>query len=84
MIGKLTYGASAVALIAATAVLAQPSQGDSKGGAEKQVCRTTVDTGSRLNRSRECHTAREWAELRRINRQDIEHVQNNRPMTDGE
>ena len=61
MIGKLFYGVCGVALVTGTAVLAQPSTGN----ANKQICRTTTDTGSRLGRTRSCHTAQEWEELRR-------------------
>ena len=84
MIGRISYGVCALALVATTAVMAEPSRTTAKNGAEKQICRTVADTGSRLNRSRECHTAREWTEMRRVNRMDIEHVQNTRPMSSGE
>jgi hypothetical protein len=77
MIGRFLYGACAVALVSTTAVMAQPS-GESGSDENKQICRSTADTGSRLGRSRECHTAREWAELRRQTQQTIDHVQNAR------
>ena len=77
MIGRLLYGVCAVTLVSATAVVAEPSN-NSNGNANKQICRTTADTGSRLGRSRECHTEQEWAELRRQTQQNIDRVQNAR------
>ena len=77
MIGRFLYGACALALVSATAVLAQPSN-STRNDANKQICRASADTGSRLGRSRECHTAAEWAELRRQTQQNIDHIQNAR------
>lgn len=77
MIGRILYGACALALMGTTAVMAEPS-GSSSGSANKQICRSTADTGSRLGRSRECHTEAEWAELRRQTQQNIDRVQNAR------
>jgi hypothetical protein len=77
----MLYGACAIALVTTTAVMAQPSGGgDSRSDANKQICRTMADTGSRLARSRACHTAQEWTELRRQTRQNVDHIQNARPM----
>src|SRR5256885_1170934 len=58
MIGRIVYGACALALVTTTAVMAEPS-GSSNNGANKQICRAIADTGSRLGHSRECHTAQE-------------------------
>ena len=80
MIGKILYGACAVALVTTTAVIAQPSASDTaKSAPNKQICRTISDTGSRLGRYRACHTAQEWIELRRQTKQNIDHIQNARP-----
>ena len=78
MIGKLMYGVCAVTLVGATAVMAEPST-SSSNGSNKQICRAAPDTGSRLGRSRICHTEQEWAELRRQTQQNIDRVQNSRP-----
>ena len=77
MIGRVMYGVCAVALVGATAVMAEPSN-NSGGSANKQICRAVADTGSRLGRSRECHTEQEWAELRRQTQQNIDRIQNAR------
>ena len=64
MIGRIVYGACAVALVATTAVMAQPSADTTaKSDANKQICRMIGDTGSRLGRYRACHTAQEWRNL---------------------
>ena len=68
MIGRIMYGACAVGLVAATAVMAEPSNSnaaDGKNDPNRQICRTTADTGTRLGRTRECHTVQEWEEIRR-------------------
>jgi hypothetical protein len=84
MIGKMVHGACAVAMIAATAVIAQPSASTTaRSDANKQICRTIGDTGSRLGRYRACHTAQEWIELRRQTKQNIDHIQNARPWNSG-
>lgn len=83
MSGKALHVLCAIALVSATAVLAQPSSapgGDSsKSDPNKQICRTMGEIGSRLNRSRACHTAQEWTELRRQTKQNVDHIQNARP-----
>ena len=66
MIGKVLYGACAIAFVAATAVLAEPANNnEAKSDPNRQICHTTADTGTRLGRTRECHTAQEWEEIRR-------------------
>ena len=77
MIGRMLLGACAIALVTTAAVMAQPSTGgESKSNANKQICRTQMDIGTRLARTRSCHTAQEWAELRRQARQHIDRIQN--------
>jgi len=81
MIGRVFYGACAITLVTATAVIAQPSsEAGTQDNANKQICRTIADTGSRLGRYRACHTAQEWTELRRQTKQNVDRIQNARPM----
>jgi hypothetical protein len=80
MIGKLLYGACGAALVMATAVVAQPSQSGASADANKQICRNTADTGSRLGHTRSCHTAQEWTDLRRQTRQNIDRIQTRQAM----
>ena len=79
MIGRLLYGAAAAALIMGSSLLAQAT-GGSSAGADKQICRSVADTGSRLGHTRACHTAQEWAELRRQTRQNIDRIQTRQSM----
>ena len=86
MIGKTLQVAGAAALVVATAVIAQPPASDGgavrpSGDANKQICRVIADTGSRLGRYRACHTAQEWAELRRQTKQTVDRIQNVKPDT---
>ena len=79
MIGRMLYGASAALLLTATAALAQPAA-SSNADANKQICRSMADTGSRLGHSRACHTAQEWADLRRQTRQNVDRIQTQQSM----
>jgi hypothetical protein len=80
MIGKLMYGPCAVALASATVALAQPSQGGATGDANRVICRNMAETGSRLGHTRACHTAREWADLRRQTRENVDRIQTRQSM----
>jgi hypothetical protein len=85
MIGRIFGGLGMAALLAGAAALAEPSTaGDpalksSKGDPNRMICRSMNEGGSRLDRARACHTAAEWAELRRQTRATIDHIQTTRP-----
>ena len=79
MIARMLYGASAALTLIATAALAQPAASPN-ADANKQICRTVADTGSRLGHSRACHTAQEWADLRRQTRQNVDRIQTRQAM----
>jgi hypothetical protein len=49
----------------------------------RKICRTIAETGSRLNRSRACHTAAEWEDLRRQTELNIEKIQAQARATSG-
>ena len=77
MIGRMFEGACAVALIIAAAVFAEPAaRSDPSADANRKICRSFADTGSRLGRYRACHTEQEWSELRRQTKQNVDHIQN--------
>ena len=78
MIRRAILGVAAVALAAG---VASASSGSKSGGANpnKVVCKTEGPTGSRLGKTRACHTVAEWAELRRQARQNVEKIQDSRP-----
>jgi len=77
-ISKTILGLSAFSLAAVTAAAAPVSPG--KGSdSKKLICRTVQEIGSRLNKTRACHTIAEWAELRRLTRETIQRIQDTRP-----
>lgn len=69
--------AAAAALLIGTA--ANAAEASKHRDPNKKICRTISETGSRLNKSRACHTQAEWDELRRQTKAKIENIQNNRP-----
>ena len=73
--------AAAMALFCATG--ASAAEGSKHRDPNKRVCKTITETGSRLNKSRACHSQAEWEELRRQTKQKIENIQNNRPWGAG-
>ena len=87
MIGRATKVLGLIALVAGAAALADPpAAGDPalkarKDDPNRMICRTMEGSGSRLERQRACHTAAEWAELRRQTQANIDHIQTNRPGT---
>lgn len=84
MIGRTLGGLGMAALLAGAAALAEPPAGGdaslkaNKSDPNRLICRTLEGSGSRLERQRACHTAAEWAELRRQTRASIDHIQNSR------
>jgi Spy/CpxP family protein refolding chaperone len=79
MIGKTIFGLSAVALAAAAASASPPSATGAGKDANKMICRTIQEIGSRLNKTRACHTKAEWEDLRRQARQNVQNIQDRRP-----
>jgi len=51
-----------VAAIAAAPVCGQATSNEAEAKTEKKVCKTFLNTGSRLNKTKICKTAAEWAE----------------------
>ena len=77
----------AMSLLAGTSALAQQSVQQPAQSAKKPpdpneiVCEKQKDTGSRLAMHKVCMTRGEWAEQRRLDRQAIEKIQVQRPMS---
>ena len=78
MIRRAILGVAAVALAAGVASASTKSKSGG-GDPNKIVCKTEGPTGSRLGKSRACHTNAEWAELRRQARANVEKIQDSRP-----
>jgi invasion protein IalB len=83
-------GFAALSMLASSpSALAQPTQTAPQQPSAKQtpdpnevVCEKEQDSGSRLVTRRICMTRSQWAEQRRLNRQDIEKIQTQRPCVD--
>jgi hypothetical protein len=75
-----------LAAVAASAALAQqPAPRSARAGGRtvqfdpnEIVCRLQQENGSRLNWHRVCVTRAQWAEQRRLDRQNVEKAQTNR------
>jgi hypothetical protein len=72
-------------LTLATQTVARPgeSQNEEVGDQNRIICRTEAQIGSRLSKIRRCHTAAEWAEVKRENRRVIDKVQAHKPSQGG-
>jgi hypothetical protein len=62
-----------------TAIAAPPPASSNGKDANKMICRTIQEIGSRLNKTRACHTRAEWAELKRQTRETVQRIQDSRP-----
>ena len=72
---KMLLAVLTTALTATVALAAEPA---TKARSGKIICRTEHANGSRLAKSRACHTAAEWAELRRQQKETIDGILNGR------
>jgi len=77
MIGRAVFALCALAV----ATGASAANTAKKNDPNKVVCRTVEESGSRLKKTRACHTMAEWAEIRRQAKEQIDHIQNNRPAS---
>lgn len=90
MIRIVVGAAAALSFIAAASgsAFAQSKQPPQQPAASKTpdpnevVCEKEQDSSSRIATKRVCMTRAQWAEQRRLNRQDIEKIQVQRPCTD--
>lgn len=71
---------STIASAPAFAQAAQPAQQAKPGfDPNEVVCQKEEDTGSRLSSHKVCMTRSQWAEQRRLDRQEIDKIQTQRP-----
>ena len=77
-ISNMIFGLGAAALAAGAASASPPPATGAGKDANKMICRTVQEIGSRLNRTRACHTKAEWAELRRQTREIVQGIQDRR------
>ena len=73
----------AISLLVATAVSGSAFSAvpeSKKGNGDKVICKTILQSGSRLNRTRECRTAEQWREMKRMQREFVDDAQRVRPV----
>lgn len=73
--------AVSLALIPAAAFAEKKAdQSADMGDPNRIICVKAAKPGTRIVTSRSCHTAAEWADLRREQRQVVEKIQSNQPI----
>jgi hypothetical protein len=84
---KLLMMTATALLIGSAPAFAQGTQSSQQAAARSApdpnqvICEKQEETGSRLAAHRVCKTRAEWAEERRLNRQDIEKMQTQRDLS---
>jgi invasion protein IalB len=85
---QLVFASAAALMVSSfvsTPVFAQaaqaPTQAKQGFDPNEVVCQKEEDTGSRLSSHKVCMTRSQWAEQRRLNRQDIDKLQTQRPCS---
>lgn len=71
----VNLGLAVIGMMLSTGAVARERKADANMGPNKIVCRSEQNTGSRLATTKRCMSAREWAEEKAVNKQDIERVQ---------
>lgn len=74
-----------LSLVPATAAMAEKKKNQSAdmGDSSRIICETINKTGSRLAKEKTCHTAAEWADIRRQQRLTTDRVQAFKPCQVG-
>ena len=83
MRNTVIFGICGLAMLTTAAVTATPPRAASTASnakAERQICRTFRENGTRLGGYRACHTAAEWAELRRQMKANVDGMQTRQAM----
>ena len=80
---KLVVATALCAVLIATAADARSRKDDHEemGDPNRVICRSEAELGSHLARSKSCHTAAEWALIKREERQTTERIQQQRPAS---
>jgi hypothetical protein len=81
MLKPFIFGFVAATMVVSSAMAAEGGKG--KGNPNKVICKIESEIGSKLRRTRACHTKAEWEELRRQTRATVEHIENARPCNCG-
>ncbi len=76
--------AFATSLTLGTAAYAQTTPAEDGVKEEKKICKTQGVTGSRLNKTRTCRTAKEWDDLERYNKENAAKMTDMKGATNGQ
>lgn len=76
--------AFAASLMTGFAVQAQTAPDEAVAKAEKKICKVSSVTGSRLNKTRTCKTAKEWDEAERVARENGAKMTDMKGATNGQ
>ena len=82
MLKAFILGFVAASMVAGSALAAEKSKRKADDP-NKVICRMESEIGSKLRRTRACHTKAEWDELRRQTRANVEHIENSRACNCG-
>ena len=82
MLKPFIFGLAAAAMVAGSAMAAEGGKRKADNP-NKVICKIESEIGSKLRRSRVCHTKAEWEELRRQTRANVEHIENARACNCG-
>lgn len=79
---KILAAALCVSLLPSAALAeGKRDQAADMGDPNRVICETVKLTGSRLAKKKTCHTAAEWAEMRRQQRATTERIQSFKPQS---
>lgn len=71
-------------LVPATSALAQKAnQSDDMGDSDRIICKEITKPGTRIAKSRSCHTSAEWADIRRQQKDNTSRIQSAIPRPGG-
>jgi hypothetical protein len=74
---------AATLMLGATAQI-QTASADDAVKEEKKICKTQGVTGSRLNKTRTCRTAKEWDDIERVNKENAAKMTDMKGATNGQ
>lgn len=80
---KFVIAALLASLVSVPTFAQNTKDNEEVGDPNRVICRTYHETGSRLKKERTCHTAAEWAEIRRQQRMTVDRIQSSKTTNNG-
>jgi hypothetical protein len=80
MIAKLTMAALMLAVASGAGAAPEKPKKSAANDANKLVCESMGETGSRLARKRICMTKAEWDQMRQEDKMQVDRAQSQRPL----